>query len=180
MEKRFEKGQRVIIRAGLRHVVSVNSPHHLTHEVFTIKDVSEDGCWVWLEEAVFAWKADDFTALAPALRVGETTPDGLDQHAHGAKLDKGKVRAGMVLKGFARALWGVAEVGTFGAMKYTEGGWVLVDNGQARYEDAQMRHFLKEGMGEEVDEDSKLEHLKHEAWNALAKLDLYLRKKEKK
>lgn len=109
----------------------------------------------------------------------EQDPTGRDQHAPGAKVDAGKVRVALVIRGFARALWKVSEVGTFGAAKYTENGWTEVPNGEARYADAQMRHFLKEAMGEQVDPDSNIEHLAHEAWNALAKLDLVLRRKEK-
>ena len=108
----------------------------------------------------------------------ETTPDGIDQHAPGAKVDAGKIRAGLVLGGFARALWKVAEIGTFGANKYTDNGWVEVTDGPARYDDAQMRHWLKDHIGEAVDPDSNLEHLAHEAWNALARLDLFLRSKD--
>lgn len=78
----------------------------------------------------------------------------------------------------ARAHMAVAEVGTFGANKYTDGGWIEVPNGFQRYEDAQMRHVFKRHMGETHDPDSKLLHLAHEAWNAMAKLDLYLRNKE--
>lgn len=109
----------------------------------------------------------------------EKDPTGLDAHSPGAKLDQGKVRPGLVLGGFARALWAVSEVGSFGAVKYTENGWVEVPNGQARYDDAGMRHWLKDKMGERVDNDSRLIHLAHDAWNALAVLDLELRKAEK-
>lgn len=109
----------------------------------------------------------------------EQDPTGRSAHSPGAKLDQGKVRPGLVLGGFARALWAVSEVGSFGAVKYTENGWVEVPNGQARYDDAGMRHWLKDKMGEKVDNDSKLIHLAHDAWNALAVLDLELRKAEK-
>jgi hypothetical protein len=109
----------------------------------------------------------------------EADPTGRPANAPGAKLDAGKVRPALVLRGFARALWKVSEVGTFGARKYTDNGWVEVPNGEERYADAQMRHFLKDAMGEAVDADSNIEHLAHEAWNALAKLDLALRRKEK-
>lgn len=108
----------------------------------------------------------------------EKDPSGRDAHSPGAKLDEGKVRPALVLGGFARALWAVSAVGSFGAVKYTENGWVEVPNGQARYDDAGMRHWLKDKMGEKVDQDSKLAHLAHEAWNALAVLDLELRKQE--
>jgi hypothetical protein len=106
-------------------------------------------------------------------------PNGKDLHTAGAKADAGKNRAGMVLGGFARALWAVCEVGTFGAFKYTDNGWTQVPGAQDRYDDAMMRHWLKNHMGETYDSDSELKHLAHEAWNALAKLDLHLREQEK-
>jgi hypothetical protein len=109
----------------------------------------------------------------------ELDPNGLDQHAPGAKVDAGKLRPSLIIHGMARALWAVSEIGTAGAAKYTDGGWVLVPNGQARYEDADLRHMLKRAMGQRRDEDSGSLHLAHEAWNALAKLDLYLREQEK-
>ena len=108
----------------------------------------------------------------------ELDPMGRDPHTSGAKLDAGKNRPGLVLGGFARALWAVAEIGTFGAMKYTENGWVEVPNGMARYDDAKMRHWLKDKMGQEIDPDSEKTHLAHEAWNALARLDLHIRAQE--
>ena len=107
----------------------------------------------------------------------ETDPSGLSASAPGAKLDAGKVMAAQIMSQFPRALHGVAEVGSFGARKYSMGGWQHVENGFLRYEDAQFRHFLKRNMGETVDPDSQLDHLKHEAWNALAKLELHLRDK---
>ncbi|CAH9015381.1 putative phosphodiestherase [Vibrio phage 511E55-1] len=107
-------------------------------------------------------------------------PNGIDQHDSGAKLDAGKPMAGRLLGMFGGALMAVAEVGTFGAKKYTEGGWQHVEDGFKRYDDAGMRHFLKRGMGEELDPESELPHLAHEAWNALAKLELYLREKKEK
>jgi hypothetical protein len=114
-------------------------------------------------------------ATKPAV---EADPTGRGQHEPGAKVDAGKVRPALVLGGFARALLAVSAVGTFGAAKYTESGWVSVPNGQARYDDALLRHWLKEKTGETTDPDSELEHAAHAAWNALATLDLMLRKRE--
>lgn len=108
----------------------------------------------------------------------EKDPTGRSPQDAGAKLDSGKVRPGLVLGGFARALWAVSEVGTFGAAKYSDNGWVTVPNGEARYEDADLRHWLKDKMGQTTDEDSNLTHLAHKAWNALAVLDLAIRKQE--
>ncbi len=106
----------------------------------------------------------------------EADPNGLDAHAPGAKHDAGKVRAGL-LKQFPRALMAVAEVCTHGALKYSDGGWQHVDNGQQRYTDAMMRHLLKDGY-ETLDPDSGLTHKAHLAWGALATLELYLREQE--
>lgn len=66
-------------------------------------------------------------------------------------------------------------VGTFGAEKYTKGGWLDVPDGVERYTDALYRHLLAEGRGELVDHESGLLHAAHSAWNALARLDLMLR-----
>lgn len=108
----------------------------------------------------------------------ESDPSGRDAHAPGAKLDSGKVRPGLVLGGFARALLAISHVGTYGAVKYTEDGWTTVPNGEARYEDAFFRHWLKDKLGETHDPDTELTHLAHCAWNAMAKLDLAIRKQE--
>lgn len=110
----------------------------------------------------------------------ESDPNGRSSKEPGAKLDSGKLLADDVLRMFARALWAVCEVGTFGAKKYTLGGWLEVPNGFQRYSNAQMRHRLKEWIGEVSDPDSQLKHLAHEAWNALARLELYLREAESK
>ena len=96
------------------------------------------------------------------------------QHAPGVKLDKGKPRAGLVLGGFSRALLAVADVGTFGAQKYTPHGWLSVPHGIERYTDAMVRHQLAEASGEQTDSESGLSHAAHAAWNALARLELLL------
>ena len=103
------------------------------------------------------------------------TPAPMDNHAPGAKADTGKVRAALVLGGFAAALWQVARVGTFGANKYSDNGWLSVPNGEARYADAQMRHQMSHAQGETFDPESNLLHLAHEAWNSLARLSLFIK-----
>ena len=108
----------------------------------------------------------------------EKDPTGRGQHELGAKVDAGKLRPALVLGGFARALTAVTEVGTFGANKYTDNGWMVVPNGIDRYTDAMMRHLLKEQQGELTDRDSQLAHAAHLAWNALARLDLMIRELE--
>lgn len=108
----------------------------------------------------------------------EKDPHGIDQHTPGAKVDAGKVRMHLITGGMARAITEVAKIGTFGAAKYSDNGWVAVPDGFRRYEDAQQRHAAKRHMGETTDSDSGLLHLAHEAWNAMAKLDLYIRDHE--
>lgn len=93
------------------------------------------------------------------------------------KHDKGKTRAHLVLSDFANALEAVAEVGTFGANIYSESGWLNVPDGEKRYLDALMRHYLEHCKGVELDEESGLKHLAHFAWNALAVLELKVRRR---
>jgi hypothetical protein len=113
-----------------------------------------------------------------AIKQIELDPLGKDAHEPGAKLDAGKNRTGLVLGGFARALLEVSKVGTYGAKKYTDNGWMDVPNGVERYTDAMLRHLLSEEAGELVDQDTKLAHSAHLAWNSLARLDLMLRESE--
>lgn len=106
----------------------------------------------------------------------EKDPHGKDPHETGAKLDAGKPRVELVLGGFSRALMEVVKVGTYGATKYTDNGWMDVPNGAARYRDAAGRHRLAT---DALDKDTGLLHRAHEAWNVLAALELELRDTEK-
>lgn len=96
----------------------------------------------------------------------------------GVKFDDEKPRPGLVLMGMARALWEVGEVATFGARKYTADGWTTVPDGEQRYTNAMLRHLMAEAVGEESDAESGLRHAAHTAWNALARLDLMIRREE--
>ena len=91
----------------------------------------------------------------------------------GVKLDTEKPRMDLVLRGFSHAIEDVADVGTYGAQKYTDDGWQSVDNGIERYLSAMIRHYLKYRQGEMYDTESELPHLSHMAWNALAVLELW-------
>jgi len=113
----------------------------------------------------------------------EADPNEVDAHAAGAKLDAGKPRVGLVVGGFARALEEVAKVGTFGANKYSDNGWMEVKDGIKRYTDAMGRHWLAECRGEIFDSGpggTKCRHAAQVAWNALARLDLMIREEEKR
>lgn len=114
-------------------------------------------------------------AIAESKKALEFDPNGVDQHAPGAKLDSGKILAG-ILGDFSRALTEVAKVGTAGAKKYTRGGWQSVPDGPQRYEDAMWRHLLK-AKQETHDADTGCLHAAQVIWNALACLELILREK---
>lgn len=81
------------------------------------------------------------------------------------------------LSQFSLALGEVARVFSFGAKKYERESWTKVEDGQRRYQSALLRHALKT---EELDEESGLLHKAHAAWNALAVLELELKKGEQK
>jgi hypothetical protein len=99
-----------------------------------------------------------------------------DLNKPGVKDDCGKNRMGLVIGYFPRALKEVGKVATFGAKKYTPYGWLSVPNGIERYTDAMHRHLLDEAIGELVDRESDILHAAHAAWNALARLELMIRK----
>jgi DNA-directed RNA polymerase subunit RPC12/RpoP len=107
------------------------------------------------------------------VRKTEADPRGTPAHVPGAKLDAGKTQLSLVFHGFARALEMVGRVATHGAAKYSPNGWQSVPDGQARYTEAMLRHFLAEPI-EPADAGSGLPHAAHLAWNALARLELML------
>lgn len=105
------------------------------------------------------------------MNTREETSDGVGQHEKGAKVDKGKNQLGTVLGGFAKPLWGVGKIGTFGIEKYSINSWQSVADGKRRYKDAIYRHLLKIEMGEHLDPDSGFPHSWHLAWNTLAYIE---------
>lgn len=108
----------------------------------------------------------------------EQDPNGMDQHAPGAKLDGGKPMPWLCISGFSRALQAVADVATKGARKYTPNGWTHVPDGEGRYMEAFGRHMLALGRGEQIDTDTGCLHKAQMAWNILASLELELRAAE--
>lgn len=111
----------------------------------------------------------------------EYTNDAADKVAGGAiKYDGGKapVYRGAISY-FPRAIEAVATVSAFGASKYAWKGWENVDDGFNRYSDAMGRHILAEGSGEDCADDSGLLHAAHIAWNALARLELLIKERNR-
>lgn len=118
-------------------------------------------------------KTDDY------IPISEKDPHGIAANQPGAKLDAGKapIRRGL-LEYFPRACEAVAQVSQFGANKYTWNGWESVPDGVNRYGDAMARHAAKARIEGPYDKDSGLLHAAHEAWNALARLELLMREGE--
>lgn len=108
----------------------------------------------------------------------EKDPSGKDLNSPGAKADLGKLRPWLVLGAFSRALEEVTRIGTFGAKKYTDNGWLQVDDAENRYMEAAIRHLLEYGKGNMIDDGpggTNCKHLGQVAWNILAVLELQAR-----
>jgi hypothetical protein len=88
----------------------------------------------------------------------------------GMKFDAGKPALMPALEEFSTAVAMVSKVVEFGAIKYERGSWRFVVDGQKRYREALLRHAIAGG----TDDESKLLHAAHTAWNALAVLEFEL------
>ena len=91
------------------------------------------------------------------------------------KYDTDKNRMGLMCENFSRALWKVGEVSTYGCQKYAPNSWQNLSNPKERYMDALCRHLFQHLQGEKIDNESKLLHLQHICWNALALLEFELK-----
>lgn len=110
----------------------------------------------------------------------ESDPYGVPAKEPGSKLDANK---SPVLRGclqyFPRAIKVIADVSLRGAQKYSWRGWETVPDGINRYGDAIGRHLLDEEIDGPIDRDTGLLHAAQVAWNALARLELILKEKER-
>lgn len=92
----------------------------------------------------------------------------------GTKLDGGKLKPTLLLDDMPLAINEILKVLQFGAEKYSEGNWLKVPNGINRYRNAADRHRLAI---DELDDESGMMHLAHEATSVLMLLELKLREK---
>lgn len=119
-----------------------------------------------------AWVKALFEPMSDAERIKDTMNDMAKAHekdiefmrSAGIKLDDGKVR--MDLLPF-RSLTAVGEVLTFGARKYGDWNWTLVDDAERRFAAAMLRHYAAIQRGEEYDLETGLTHAAHMATSAL-------------
>lgn len=110
----------------------------------------------------------------------ESDPTGAQPHTPGAKLDSGKAKIMQgVIQYFPRALKAVSGVSEAGAEKYTWNGWESVPDGINRYGNAMGRHLLAAVTEGPYDKDTGCLHAAQVAWNAMAVLELTLRRLER-
>lgn len=95
------------------------------------------------------------------------------------KYDDGKLKAHIMFEDFPLALQELVAVCTYGDLKYERSSWKTVPDAKTRYSDAKARHIILAGT-ELLDEESRLYHLAHEAWNCLALLQLELEAMDKR
>ena len=110
----------------------------------------------------------------------ETDPLGKSSKEPGSKLDAGKAPLLQgVIQYFPRALSAVSMISLEGSKKYSWRGWETVPDGVNRYGDALGRHLIGEAVHGDTDPETGMMHAAQTAWNALARLELILRAKEK-
>jgi len=83
-----------------------------------------------------------------------------DESRVGVKFDADKPDWSLLPLG---AVEEVVKVMSFGAKKYTRGGWKELPNAEDRYLAAMFRHIKAHRSGEEFDDESGLPHLAHAA-----------------
>ena len=105
------------------------------------------------------------------------TANNINNKMSGIKLNNGKLHLGkVILKQFPNAIKAIAKCSEYGHLKYkdTDQDWLnfkRIENPYDAYTDAMIRHFLEE---DDVDKESDLPHIYHTAWNAMARLEVYL------
>ena len=106
----------------------------------------------------------------------QQTKYDLTDDGKGKKYDSGKSMVGALCRVFPRALLGIGQCIEFGTRKYPKpDNWSLVEDGLNRYTDSLMRHLLKIFAGQETDPETKLPHIFHVCWNALAIAEFYIK-----
>lgn len=108
----------------------------------------------------------NFESISPHVVIPDQTV--------GIKYDGGKPRLAEMMMDFAPEMIELCKVWEFGADKYSKSNWKLVDNGIDRYTNAMLRHLLAE-TNNLYDDETKLLHAAHIAFNALARLHFILK-----
>ena len=102
----------------------------------------------------------------------------MEKNNDGRKFDADKPRVAEMVIDFGPAMMEIARVWEFGAGKYDVSNWKFVENGKDRYTNALLRHLIAEGENQ-YDDESRMLHAAHVAWNALARLWFIIKGKVK-
>ena len=102
--------------------------------------------------------------------IQKSKDEDIEEHnEEGVKYDDGKPLAGDMIMIFPHALMGVAKCIEWGSHKYPQtDNYIRLKNGYKRYMNGIMRHLLKMMLGQQYDDETKLPHIYHVCWNALA------------
>ncbi|MCQ2574534.1 MAG: DUF5664 domain-containing protein [Alphaproteobacteria bacterium] len=97
----------------------------------------------------------------------------------GIKYDNGKRRIAETIIDFKDSIEALTDVWTYGANKYAKSNWKQLDNAIDRYTNAMLRHLLAEDTNR-YDDETKLLHAAHIAFNALARLHFIIEEEKEK
>jgi hypothetical protein len=87
----------------------------------------------------------------------------------GRKDDHGKPRLDLIP---TEAIFEIGKVLGYGASKYGDKNWPLVEDGRKRFYGSALRHLVAWFGGEQLDKESGLNHLSHALTNIIFLLDL--------
>ena len=87
-----------------------------------------------------------------------------DTHDGGRKFDYGKTLYSLLSPFFLKM---VADVLTYGCLKYERDNWLNVPNAKERYKDALLRHIYSYLSGEQIDPETGFHHLAHATCNIM-------------
>lgn len=93
----------------------------------------------------------------------------------GVKLDNEKPKLGNMLDCLRDVLPEICKIYQFGVDKYGEGNWKKVEDGENRFRNALIRHYLS---GKEFDDETGFLESTHIAYNALMVLWFELKRRE--
>ena len=130
----------------------------------------------WCEVCKKQFYFEDMAFTSKTHTICRNCQSKIEQHnttTKGMKFDDNKLQFGLLPPEIKLYF---AEVLTFGAQKYAPDNWKKVD--VKRYYDALERHMNAFQLGEELDSDSGLHHLKHALTNMMFICYLELNKKE--
>lgn len=99
----------------------------------------------------------------------------MEINKEGIKYDKNKPKYANFLLDFKDVFQELYKVYEFGTNKYGRENWKQLENGDERFTNAMLRHFLLDG----IDEETGVSHQTHVAYNALMRLYYILERNKK-